>query len=1082
MDIKDSYLHSSVGVVKSIDVNADILTYKLADSNKTSINVTLPTATISTNGLLSKNDKQLLTIYQSVINVVNDPSSVAILHIKDVYASVDYVHLYVSNLDNSRKDRPLVLQNGFGNVGIGTPAPSEKLEVIGNIKATSFIGNVSSDQITLTNYTKATTTSPIATTDSLTTALGKLEYKTDFIYSDLLGGNDNDDIINKWGEIVDFIKNVKEGADITDEFVTRKTAQTITGVKTFEGKSENSGDIVVPLILKNSGWQSHISTAIDFYNGNNYKEPNARISTYMDGGGTRGGTLIFYTQQQHNINPNPKGLTERLRIGDDGITKINGDLTLTGKGHITNQLTVKSDSPNLTPKIEFNEYYTSTSSWNSYIASDYYGTNICSTENFTHGLYIILGREGFGNLNILDNNKTPIARISKTKGHYFNGNMSVTGDITANKFITKNGTSSQFVKGDGSLSTGYIHNTLNANRLSYSTATSLSYTALSYLTFTPNDAGGKNSYILIADLGQYDGSSDVDVALIGSIYGYRMGNQSLSAAYNIVAQAYYKGSYKMHQLYTNMAGGKFLVPQIVRYNGNCYLALLKRSSTTTVYFIGYAKGLLNNPINTDSVDEVLYTRSNFDSNNNLIYSITTDYLNTNGTDYKIIHSGNSSVSKSGNTITITLGSNSLSFTNLGTSDIKTLAIDSSRPSDANYLAGKEDGGIRQFKASSSMTSHKPEFDGTILNFSWDNTAGFDSQLCIANGGYNSSKTSYIQWRGQDNGTWGDWKTVAFLNESKGLTLSGGLTLYSASGDSPHLLFQRGNTTSDDLYDWDIYDSSGHLRFRYNNKGTWTNNISFGTGGITATAFIKSGGTSSQFLKADGSTSVIYAPTTSGSEGQVLVSNGTGKDPIWSNGVKFLANYYSSRPSSIDPGLYGGGQMLQFKSTSTAKDDPAYPGDGNILHFNWDTTGKYNSQIFLHCSGQSLKIRGMNGTNWTDWKSVMFTDSPLNSTSIIESKTYSLSSANWTNTGKTFENVATGTYAIQVTSGTNLVASGIMSIYKNLSDTTEDEIPLHVHSTAGWRPYLRTYGNKLQISSNDNDATNRTVTIKIAQIL
>jgi hypothetical protein len=70
---------------------------------------------------------------------------------------------------------------------------------------------------------------------------------------------------------------------------------------------------------------------------------------------------------------------------------------------------------------------------------------------------------------------------------------------------------------------------------------------------------------------------------------------------------------------------------------------LKRSSTTTVYFIGYAKGLLNNPINTDSVDEVLYTRSNFDSNNNLIYSITTDYLNTNGTDYKIIHSGNSSV-------------------------------------------------------------------------------------------------------------------------------------------------------------------------------------------------------------------------------------------------------------------------------------------------------------------------------------------------------------------------------------------------------------------------------------------------------
>ena len=58
----------------------------------------------------------------------------------------------------------------------------------------------------------------------------------------------------------------------------------------------------------------------------------------------------------------------------------------------------------------------------------------------------------------------------------------------------------------------------------------------------------------------------------------------------------------------------------------------------------------------------------------------------------------------------------------------------------------------------------------------------------------------------------------------------------------------------------------------------------------------------------------------------------------------------------------------------------------------------------------------------------------------------------------------------------------MSVYKNLSDTAGDEIPLHVYGTAGWRPYLRTYNNKLQISSNDASATSRTVTIKIAQIL
>jgi hypothetical protein len=36
----------------------------------------------------------------------------------------------------------------------------------------------------------------------------------------------------------------------------------------------------------------------------------------------------------------------------------------------------------------------------------------------------------------------------------------------------------------------------------------------------------------------------------------------------------------------------------------------------------------------------------------------------------------------------------------------------------------------------------------------------------------------------------------------------------------------------------------------------------------------------------------------------------------------------------------------------------------------------------------------------------------------------------------------------------------MSVYNNLEDSVGDEIPLHVYGTAGWRPYLRTYQNKL----------------------
>jgi hypothetical protein len=60
MDIKDSYLHGTVGVVKSISVTADKLKYTLADKGNTPVEVTMPTATQSANGLLSSADKKKL--------------------------------------------------------------------------------------------------------------------------------------------------------------------------------------------------------------------------------------------------------------------------------------------------------------------------------------------------------------------------------------------------------------------------------------------------------------------------------------------------------------------------------------------------------------------------------------------------------------------------------------------------------------------------------------------------------------------------------------------------------------------------------------------------------------------------------------------------------------------------------------------------------------------------------------------------------------------------------------------------------------------------------------------------------------
>jgi hypothetical protein len=88
------------------------------------------------------------------------------------------------------------------------------------------------------------------------------------------------------------------------------------------------------------------------------------------------------------------------------------------------------------PKIVFDEYYNGNGNWVSEIVSDYWGQNVCTESGFTHGLYIKLGRnETFSNLNILDADENPIARISKVLGHWFDGTLTTTGTIRSPRFI-----------------------------------------------------------------------------------------------------------------------------------------------------------------------------------------------------------------------------------------------------------------------------------------------------------------------------------------------------------------------------------------------------------------------------------------------------------------------------------------------------------------------------------------------------------------------------------------------------------------------------------------------------------------------
>lgn len=95
----------------------------------------------------------------------------------------------------------------------------------------------------------------------------------------------------------------------------------------------------------------------------------------------------------------------------------------------------------------------------------------------------------------------------------------------------------------------------------------------------------------------------------------------------------------------------------------------------------------------------------------------------------------------------------------------------------------------------------------------------------------------------------------------------------------------------------------------------------------------------------------------------------------------------------------------------------------------------------------------------------------------------VSQSSWTEvcslTGK-----ESGTYVLSISNG-NTVASGIISIVKNITANVPDETALHVYSadaTTGRRFYARTDAGKLYIASSDSAETILNITVKIRRII
>lgn len=104
----------------------------------------------------------------------------------------------------------LVINPLGGYVGIGK-VPTSALDVNGNVKATSFIGNLDGTYVNkLTGYVKATAISALAATDTLNAALGKLEYKADVAYNLVKGAYDGDGTIENLEEILRVLDGIKD--------------------------------------------------------------------------------------------------------------------------------------------------------------------------------------------------------------------------------------------------------------------------------------------------------------------------------------------------------------------------------------------------------------------------------------------------------------------------------------------------------------------------------------------------------------------------------------------------------------------------------------------------------------------------------------------------------------------------------------------------------------------------------------------------------------------------------------------------------------------------------------------------------
>ena len=1176
MDIKDSYLHGTVGVVKSISVSADKLKYTLADIAGTVREVTLPVATQTANGLLSKEDKKKLD-NMIATKVAND------LILKINSGTTEGTSLYTYN---GSSDKTLDIKSG---TGIGFTNNAGLLQI--------YNSGVRSIATGTTNGTISVNTNGTSK-DVAVKGLGSAAYTSSNAYV-------------KWNSSSDAYYNITQKSNITDGYV-RVLYNNVDNISVF-GYGYNPTTEVCYITNYKKDYNLVLADSLYYRNkiiaytdsnitGNAATADKLKTKRKLwgqdfdgsaDVSGDMTGVRSIIRSEENAVNTDSLG-NLKFKKSDtfqtwsiqnyDSIAKFvvgeNGNTTVAGyvqaasfmgniDGTYVNKLTgyakatsaadlAATDTLNAAlGKLEYKadtayDWYKSVTGtdnddiinkWEEivgFIDSVKEGTDI--TDEFvtrktqqeitasktfrnSDGIYFRAGNYG---LRLVGNGEYGYLQLGQiqsdgTKVHkgkitgIFAESLSsleirsrattATGTFTATKFITSGGTSSQFVKGDGSLdSTAYATTTSLGNYVTLNTVQTI--TGSKTFTATTNTFSGTGASILTIDRNSTN-PAWIRFCKNGTLLGYIGIDNSYNPTY--------------------LSGESGAVQKIILHSGNyiSYLPILNSSSTHA-------------------------------TSSSVIYAPTTA-----GTSGQILVSNGSGAP-------VWVNQSSISAV---TSKVLRNYYSSRQTTIKPGITG--DGSMIQYKSTSTCTDTDKPGEGHILHFNWDNNGGWDSQLCI------HTTTPNLSTRCMNSGTWSEWaRVITSLNYTSYLGYIGTTAVQSSAatqsltgiGDihmAGDIIITTGDTDKCIYFDYDgnktagaswrtgmLGSGSGDTNYFVIQSGTsdtstttWTNTIrisqntydiaisgnlypllnnskTLGTSSLKwsnvyATTFTgnlsgnaTTASSAAKWTTARTLTVGNLAKTVDGSANvswplhDILLSStqiGTSTSwDIYTPGVYYVASSSAftgtGNPESTNGGItpYRYGQLIISKA-----------GNGGVAQFYISHCDSKNTDLY------GIKFRtGWNNTYLGTWESILdtsnytyytvtktgtgatgtwnisisgnaasaSTSAKLSSSTAISAKEFSLSNTSWTDTGYTFANLASGTYAVQITSGTNLVASGIMSVYKNLSDTAGDEIPLHVYGTAGWRPYLRTYANKLQISSNDTSSTKRTVTIKIAQIL